>query len=128
MAATRSPGGDLERSVTAELAGAVRRLAADAAALIAADARLAGVSLVAMINGLIFAGLCMLTGWGLLVAFVVWGLVASGLTPGPVLGALAVLHVVLGVVLWRRTARLARHLEFEATRRQLLRSDGDAGR
>jgi hypothetical protein len=109
----------------AELAAALRRQAADTAALMAAEARLAGVSLVAMINGLVFAGLCVLTGWGLLVAFVVWSLAAAGLPLGPVFGGLAVLHIVMGYVLWRMTMRLARHLEFEATRRQLKIIDRD---
>jgi hypothetical protein len=129
MAATGERGArnDAAAAAAADLITAIRRQAADTAALLAAEARLAGVSLVAMINGLVFSGLCVLTGWGLFVAFIVWSLHTAGLPLGPIFAGLALLHVLIGFILWRMTLRLARHLEFEATRRQLRIVDGDGG-
>lgn len=127
MVASETPEADRDAVDAVGLVSALRRQAQDVTALIAADAELAGVSLVAMINGLVLAGLSALTAWGLLMALVVWWVADAGLPLGPVLGVLALLHVVVALVLWARTMRLARHLGFRATRRQLRLADGDGG-
>jgi hypothetical protein len=113
-------------AAASDVASALRRHACDLTALIGADARLAGVSFVAMINGVVLSGLSSLTAWGLLIAMLIWWAGATGLPMGPVFGALALLHVVIAFLLWRATMRLARHLEFRATRRQLRLSDEDS--
>jgi TRAP-type C4-dicarboxylate transport system permease small subunit len=102
---------------------ALRSHASDMTALFAADARLAGVSFVAMINGVVLSGLSLLTAWGLFIAMLVWWAGTLGLPMGLVFGALALLHVIVAFVLWHVTTRLARHLEFRATRRQLKLCD-----
>ncbi len=124
MTATQTSQSDQPGVATAsDVVSALRRQASDMTALVAADARLAGVSFVAMINGVVLAGLSLLTAWGLLIAMLVWWVGARGLPLGPVFGALALLHVVVAIVLWQATMRLARHLEFRATRRQLKLCD-----
>lgn len=105
---------------------ALRRQASDMTALVAADARLAGVSFIAMVNGAVLAGLSLLTAWGLLIAMLLWWAGTLGMPMGPVFGALALLHLVVAFVLWQVTMRLARHLEFRATRRQLKLCDDGA--
>ncbi len=110
-------------ATASDVVSALRRQASDMSALVAADARLAGVSFVAMINGLVLAGLSLLTAWGLLLAMILWWAGTRGLPMGPVFGGLALLHVIIAIALWLVTMRLARHLEFRATRRQLRLCD-----
>ena len=89
------------------------------ARLALAEARLAATSMALMLVLAIVAAGFVLSGWGLLMASLVSGLLAWGVPAWSALAALAALHAVGAWLLLRWIARLSVHLELPATRRQL---------
>lgn len=100
-------------AATQERARAVGHLAV-------AEAKLAAMSVALMAFLGVLAAVCLLGAWGLLVAGIVYGLVAAGLALWLSLLAMGVLHIVLAWLLWRTATRLTRHLRFSETRARIL--------
>lgn len=91
----------------------------DFLALAALEARLAGLSIAAMLGLGLAVGLLFITAWLLLVAGGTLWLVGLGMGWGPALLVTALANVLMGIVLVVLIVNLSRNVLFKATRRQL---------
>lgn len=91
----------------------------DFLALAALEARLAGLSIAAMLGLGLAVGLLFVTAWLLLVAGGTLWLVDLGVGWGPALLVTALANVLMGIVLVVLIVNLSRNVLFKATRRQL---------
>lgn len=103
------------------IAATVRSLAGDLAELLALEARLAGVSLVAMLVLGMAAGMLLVAGWLLVQLGVAWWLREAGVAVGHSLLALGAVNVAIGWCCWLLVRRRGRHLTFASTRAALAR-------
>ena len=97
-----------------------RSIIGDILGLLALEARLAGLSIAAMLGLGVAAGLLFITAWLLFVAGIAYSLVDLGLGWGGALLITALLNIVLGVFLVRLIFLFSRNLLFKATRRQIV--------
>ncbi len=96
-----------------------RSIVGDILGLLALEARLAGLSIAAMLGLGVAAALLFITAWLLFVAGIAFSLVDLGLGWGLALLITALLNIVLGVILVRLIFVFSRNLLFKATRRQM---------
>lgn len=89
-------------------------------ALLAAEGRLAGLSVARMLVYAVASGFVLAGAWGLLVAALAVWFVALGYNVVAVLLVFALLHLALAVGLWIFIVHLSRHLLFPATRESLM--------
>lgn len=83
--------------------------------LAAAEVKLAAMSFVLMNVFAVALAILALSGWGLLLAGMVVGLLSAGISLWIILVSAAVLHLALAYVLWRSIVRLSAHLNLTAT-------------
>ncbi|MBI2778670.1 MAG: hypothetical protein HYX62_02615 [Gammaproteobacteria bacterium] len=96
-----------------------RSIVGDILGLVALEARLAGLSIAAMLGLGVAAALLFITAWLLFVAGIAFSLVDLGLGWGLALLITALLNIALGVILIRLIFVFSRNLLFKATRRQI---------
>ncbi|MFZ5594794.1 MAG: hypothetical protein ACOY4D_11175 [Pseudomonadota bacterium] len=116
------PKGAAEESLASAGAGLLRTfrsIASDILGLLALEARLAGLSIAAMLGLGVAAALLFIVAWLLLVAGIAFSLVDLGLGWGAALLITALLNVILGAILVRLIFVFSRNLLFRATRRQI---------
>lgn len=116
------PKGAAEESLASAGAGLLRTfrsIASDILGLLALEARLAGLSIAAMLGLGVAAALLFIVAWLLLVAGIAFSLVDLGLGWGAALLITALLNVILGAILVRLIFVFSRNLLFKATRRQI---------
>ncbi|MEJ8569144.1 hypothetical protein [Elongatibacter sediminis] len=116
-------GGDLPRVADTESAPsltdwftAVGERFGNSAKLILAETRLAVATFILMIFCVVLAAGAVLFAWALLVLFGVQALALAGFELLAAIGLLCIAHVLIALGLWLTANRLARHMEFRATR------------
>jgi len=85
-----------------------------------AEAKLAAISLTLMAFLAMLAAAFVLTAWGLLIAGLIYGLIALQYPLWPVLLVIGGLHALIAAVAWRAAVRLCDNLDFGVTRQQLV--------
>lgn len=90
--------------------------------LLLAETKLAAISVAGMAFFGVMAAAFALGAWGLALAGLVHGLLAVNVSLWIILLSLALLHVIAAMCMWVFAMRLTRHLEFSATRQQLMKS------
>ncbi len=88
-----------------------------------AEARLAAVSVPAMLMAAVLSAACLLLGWVLLVSALAYSLVGLGITPAKAFLLIGAPHFLAAILLWRLVERLSRNLDFAHTRQHLAGSD-----
>jgi hypothetical protein len=102
---------------------ATREKARSVTHLAMAEAKLAAFSIALMAFLGVLAAISVFGAWGLVIAGIVYGLMQAGLPLWVALFGMAILQAVIAWVLWRSAIRLSRHLEFRATRAQILKTE-----